>query len=109
GTRRRFVAKGHALVFTSNGQVHHHWSPAQFKFRTNLTKLSDRIFIVVETDILPIELRTALFTPDRSQMLSNEAALQLEDQVADFLDQWQQLAEINSKLVREAISSASSG
>jgi len=109
GTRRRFVAKGHALVFTSNGQVHHHWTPAEFRLRTSLNKLHERIFVVVETDDLPIEHRTALFTPDRSQLLSNEAALQLEDQVADFLDNWHKLRELNNQLVREAISSASGG
>lgn len=109
GTRRRFVAKSHALVFTSNGQVHHQWTPAEFRLRTRLNKLYDRIFVVVETDRVPIELRTALFTPDRSQLLANEAALQLEDQVADFLDNWNKLVDVNSQLVREAISSASSG
>jgi hypothetical protein len=109
GTRRRFVAKNHALVFTSNGQVHHHWDPPAFRLRTRLNKLYDRIFVIVETDSLPIELRTALFTPDRSQFLGNEAALQLEDQVADFLDNWHKLVEMNNQLVRDAISSASSG
>ncbi|MEE3853539.1 hypothetical protein VZC37_24610 [Gordonia sp. LSe1-13] len=109
GARRKFVAKNHALVFTSNGQVHHHWTPDQFKVRTDLVKLADRILVVVETDDLPIELRTALFTPDRSQMLASEAAIQLEDQVADFLDNWNGLTEINSKIVREAIAAASGG
>ena len=109
GARRRFVAKDHALVFTSNGQVHHHWTPEQFRLRTKLEKLYERILVVIETDSLPIELRTALFTPDRSQLLANEAALQLEDQVADFLDNWNQLVDINSQLVRQAISTASGG
>lgn len=109
GMRRRFVAKNHALVFTSNGQVHHHWAPAQFKLRTALNKLSERIFVTVETDRVPIELRTALFTPDRSQLLASEAAIQLEDQVADFLDHWHRLVDINSQLIREAISSTSGG
>jgi hypothetical protein len=109
GMRRRFVAKAHALVFTSNGQVHHHWTPQVFRNRTKLNKLYERIFVVVETDNLPIELRTTLFTPDRSQLLANEAALQLEDQVANFLDNWHKLVEVNNQLVREAISTASSG
>jgi hypothetical protein len=109
GTRRRFVAKDHALVFTSNGQVHHHWTPADFRLRTKFNKLYDRIFVIVETDNLPIRTRTALFTPDRSHLLSNEAALQLEDQVADFLDSWHKLIEVNNELVREAISSSGNG
>ena len=109
GTRRRFVAKDHALIFISNGQVHHHWTPAQLKQRTKLGKIHERAFVEVETDALPIELRTTLFTPDRSQLLANDAALQLEDQVADFLTNWDQLVQINNDLVREAISGASSG
>ena len=100
GTRRRFVAKDHALVFTSNGQVHHHWSPQEFRLRTRLNKLYDQILVVVETDNLPIELRTELFTPDRSQLLANEPALQAEDQVANFLDTWNKLVEVNNQLVR---------
>jgi hypothetical protein len=109
GAKKNFVARGHALVFTSNGQVHHHWTPEQFKVRTKLSKLHERILVIIETDALPIELRTALFTPDRSQMLASEAAVQLEDQVADFLNGWNALVEVNSQAVREAISSASGG
>jgi hypothetical protein len=109
GIRRRFVAKDHALIFTSNGQVHHHWTPQQLKQRTKLSKIHERVFVEVETDALPIELRTMLFTPDRSQLLANDEALQLEDQVADFLANWDALVRINSELVREAISGASSG
>jgi hypothetical protein len=109
GIRRRFVAKDHALIFTSNGQVHHHWTPAQLKQRTKLSKIHERVFVEVETDALPIELRTTLFTPDRSELLANEQALQLEDQVVDFLVNWERLVEINNDLVREAISGATSG
>lgn len=109
GIRRRFVAKDHALIFTSNGQVHHHWTPLQLKQRTKLSKIHERVFVQVETDALPIELRAMLFTPDRSQLLANDEALQLEDQVADFLGNWDALVRINNDLVREAISGASSG
>lgn len=109
GTRRRFVAHNHALLFTSNGQVHHNWTRDELKQRTKLSKIHERVFVVVETDPLPIELRTALFTPDRSQLLASEAAIQLEDQVADFLANWDQLVEINNELVREAISGSGSG
>src|SRR5439155_156097 len=87
--------KAFDMVLNSNGQVHHRWTPAEFRLRTRLNKLDDRIFVVVETDALPIELRTTLFTPDRSQLLANEAALQLEDQVADFLNTWNPLTDLN--------------
>ena len=109
GMRRRFVAKDHAVVFTSNGQVHHHWSPADFRLRTKFNKLYDRIFVIVDTNSLPIKLRSELFTADRSQLLSNEPALQLQDQVADFLASWNKLIEVNSELVRAAISASGDG
>jgi hypothetical protein len=109
GTRRRFVAHNHALIFTSNGQVHHNWTRDELKQRTKLSKIHERVFVVVETDPLPIELRTSLFTPDRSQLLASDPAIQLEDQVADFLANWDQLVEINNELVREAISGAGAG
>ena len=109
GERRNFVARDHALVFTSNGQVHHNWNPTEFRTKTKLNKLYNRVFIVVETDDLPIELRTALFTPDRSQLLASDDALRLENQVTAFLDDWDRLAEITGELVREAISNSSAG
>lgn len=108
GTRRRFVAKDHGVIFTSNGQVHHNWTPTEFKQRTKLTKVHERVFAEVETDALPIELRTRLFTPDRSQLLANDPAIQLEDQVADFLANWDRLIEVNNDLIRDAISGAGS-
>jgi hypothetical protein len=109
GTRRRFVAKDHVLIFTSNGQVHHTWSKEEFRQRTALSKIHERVFVEVETDSLPIELRTKLFTPDRSRLLANDPAIQLEDQVGDFLKTWNRLMQINSELVRDAISGASTG
>jgi hypothetical protein len=103
GERRNFVARDHAVVFTSNGQVHHHWTPQDFRYKTRLNKLYDRVFVVVETDELPIELRTALFTYDRAGLLKSEDAIRLEAQVAAFLDDWAELAEINGDLIREAV------
>jgi hypothetical protein len=103
GERRRYVAYDHAVGFTSNGQVHHHWSPQDFKLKTHLNKLYDRILVVVETDDLPIELRTSLFTADRSGLVRNDAAILLEEQVSGFIEDWNELREINAELIREAI------
>jgi hypothetical protein len=108
GERRNFTARDHALAFTSNGQVHHHWTPQEFRYKTRLNKLYDRVFTVVETDELPIEVRTALFTPDRSHLLSSDDALRLEDAVAAFLDAWSELVDINGELIRDAITRSTS-
>jgi len=75
GGRRSFVAHNHAVLFLSNGQTHHHWTPQQFKLKT---KLNDRILVVVDTDDLPIRVRTGLFTADRSELVRGDAALRLE-------------------------------
>ncbi|MEA2553869.1 MAG: hypothetical protein QOJ65_2045, partial [Fimbriimonadaceae bacterium] len=49
GERRKFVAKDHCVIFTSNGQVHKHWTPSEWRYKTKLKKLADRVLIVVET------------------------------------------------------------
>jgi len=103
GARRRFVARDHALIWISNGQVHAHWSPAEFRHRTRLPKLADRILVVVDTDALPLALRTGLFTADRTDLLRNADAVRLEEELIAFLDDWEELWEANTDLIRDAI------
>ncbi len=103
GERRNFVAHGHALLITSNGQVHSHWTPQDFKLHTKLNKLYDRVLVVVESDALPIEIRTELFTADRAQLVRSAVAMRLEKEVAAFLDEWPALRDANNALIREAI------
>lgn len=109
GARRTYAAKGHVLVITSNGQVHSHWDQDQFKRRTKLSKLHERIFVVVESDALPVELRTELFTADRTQLVQSAAAIRLEKEIAAFLDDWPALRDANNALIKEAITGDSSG
>jgi len=103
GERRNYVANGHGLLITSNGQVHSHWTPQAFKFNTKLNKLYDRVLVIVESDAIPIEMRTELFTADRAQLVSSAVALRLEKEIAAFLDEWPTLNDANRALVREAI------
>ena len=103
GQRRNFVAHGHALLITSNGQVHAHWTPQDFKLRTKLNKLYDRVLVEVQSDALPIEIRTELFTADRAQLVRSNAAMRLEKESAAFLNDWPELYEANKALIREAI------
>lgn len=108
GQKKNFVADGHAVLFTSNGQVHHHWTPVDFRERTKLRQLSEHVLVVVETDPLPIADRTDFFTADRSGMRASEETLRLESELAGFLDGWDELRELNAELIRESIMSASS-
>lgn len=103
GQKKNFVADGHAVMFTSNGQTHHHWSPAEFRERTRLRQLSEHLLVVVDTDPLPIQLRTDFFTADRSGVRASEEALRLESELAGFLDGWDELTELNAEMIRNAL------
>ncbi len=103
GNRRNFVAHDHVVAFTSNGQIQHHWTRPDFRARTRLNKLADRILVVVETDALPIELRTSFFTPDRTSLVRTDVAVRLEETIAAALNDWDSLQEENSKLIRDAL------
>jgi hypothetical protein len=106
GGRNSLIAAQHVVVFTSGGQVHKHWDASEFRERTRLSKLDSRIFAAVDTDALPINVRTSLFTPDRSDLIPTDDAIRLEDAVAAHLQDSDELAEINAKLLREDIERA---
>lgn len=103
GQKANFVAAGHTLMFTSNGQVHQHWSPAEFRDRTGLMRLADTVLITVETDPLPIEVRTDFFTADRSGTRASDEARRLEDAVAEFIRDWDELRKINGELIEQSL------
>lgn len=110
GAKRTVVAHDHAVLFTSNGQVHKHWSPQELRARTELRHLYDRVLIVVELDELPIKLRTNLFPPDRSDFMANEHARKLEASLIDWLnDPDGELVELDRELLRQALTSDSNG
>jgi hypothetical protein len=109
GERKNSVASGHAVLLTSNGQVHKHWTPQEFKLRTGLTHLTDRLLVEVQTDALPIEVRTSLFTADRSDTVRTEDAIKLEETVAATLQEWDELVTLNNDLIREAITGRDEG
>lgn len=103
GARRRFVAREHAVALNSNGQIHAHWTPSDFRNRTRLRKLAERILIVLDTDPLPLGLRTSLFTADRTELLRNPDAVRLEAELTGFIDDWDELNEANNDMIRQAI------
>jgi hypothetical protein len=109
GSKNNFVAHGHSLMFTSNGQAHHHWTPLDFRDRTKLNKLADHILVVVETDPLPIAVRTDFFTADRAGVRASEETLRLESSVAEFLRGWPELKELNDALLLESLRSSRNG
>ncbi|GCB49029.1 hypothetical protein [Streptomyces sp. NL15-2K] len=100
GGRDKFVASEHAVLFTSNGQVHHHRSPRDVRDQTGLNRLYDRLLVVVETDELPIHLRTSLFTADRSELVRGDVALRLEEAVRALIRDSAVLRDANNALIR---------
>lgn len=108
GSINNFVAAGHTLLFTSNGQVHHHWNATQFRQKSGFNKIYNRVLVVVETDELPIHLRTSLFTSDRNDLVRTDDAIRLEEAVVATLKGWDELIEQNSALVREGLRASGS-
>lgn len=107
GKRATFVAHDHCVLFTSNGQVQAHWTPAEFKSRTRLKKLDGRVLVEVDLDTLPVDARTSLFTADRAGTVKSDMARRLDEQVAAFLNGWESLKDENDAILQEQLKSAS--
>ena len=104
GQRAKFATAGHVLMITSNGQVHRNWTKQEFEHKaTRVKKPADRILVVVEVDALPIQMRSQLFTADRSQFVQSPEAGRLEQGIASFIADWSELVAANNDLIREQI------
>jgi hypothetical protein len=105
GSMRNFIARGHSVLLLANGQAHKHWDQQELRLRADkLTKLNDRILVIVELDEIPVDQRTSqLFTPDRVDLVDSPDARRLLDAIAAMLNSWGKLRELNSELVRQAL------
>ena len=105
GSMRNFIAQGHAVLLVANGQAHKHWDQQELRYRADkLTKLYDRILVVVDLDQIPVDQRTSqLFTPDRVDLVPSPDAIRLLDTIAAMLNSWAGLRELNNELVRKAL------
>ena len=109
GGMRTFVWDKQAVHFTNNGYAHRHWSQQDLRVKVpKLSQIYDRLHVVVETDSLPITVRTKLFTPDRSTMRDTPTAERLEDALATYLQTNDALLALNGELIRERLSSSKS-
>ena len=105
GDKKNFVAHGHSLMFTSNGQTHHHWTPLEFRDRTKLNRIADHEVVKSR----PTRFRRGqdrLLHRDRSGVGASEETLRIESSVPDFLTGWDELREINDTLILESIRSS---
>lgn len=111
GGMRNFVAQDHAVMLVANGQTHKHWTPRELKHRADrLPKLYDRLLVVAYLDEIPVEDRTGrLFTPDRVDLVKNDDANRLQDQIGALLNSYEPLRELNNELVRKALENRSEG
>lgn len=109
GGMRTFVWDKQAVHFTNNGYAHRHWTQQELRVMApKLNQVWDRLHVIVETDPLPISERTKLYTPDRSAMRDTPIAEDLEKALATFLQNNEELQELNGALIRERLSSGKS-
>jgi hypothetical protein len=109
GGKRNFINPEHALMFVSNGQVHHHWKPIELRQKTELRHIADRLVLVVDLDDLPIRARTHLFPPERQGFVDLPDTRRLEAQVSEFLDDWDEMVEFDRDVLRRAIAGERNG
>jgi len=108
--RRQYVAHGHAVIFTSNGQTHHSWDTTRLHTLVpGLRRVAQRLFVEVDCDSLDIRRRTRLFSTDRVQLRHTPEGKALEDQVAATLRDDHDLEDAERDLQSAALKSADSG
>jgi hypothetical protein len=108
GGKRNFVNSEHALMFVSNGQVHHHWKPSDLR-TTELRHIADRLLVVIDLDDLPIRTRTHLFPPERQGFVDRPDTRRLAQQVIEFLNDWDELVDFDRQVLRKAIAGDRTG
>lgn len=105
GGMRTFVWDLQAVLFTSNGQAHKHWSQQELRSQApKLSQLWNRLHVVVDVDPLPITERVQLFTPDRSTFRDTDVAEILQRKLANYLETNKDLDELNGKIIRQKLS-----
>lgn len=110
GGMRTFVWDKQAVHFTNNGYAHKHWSQQELRVKVpKLKQVWDRLHVLVETDALPIDERTALFSPDRSAMRDTPTAHRLEKLIGNYLQNNDTLRDIDRALIKKKLEEAQSG
>ncbi len=108
--RRQYVAHGHAVIFTSNGQTHHSWDTTRLHTLVpGLRRVAQQLLVEVDCDSLDIRKRTRLFSTDRVQLRHTAEGKALEDQVAATLRDDHDLEDAERDLQSAALKSADSG
>ena len=103
GGRSSFIAKGTVVAFTNNGQTHSSWNEAVFASKTSLMKVGTRIFGQVESDALPLPVRSGLFNTDRTRFRSSRERQAVEAAVADWFSHEPEIVSANRDLIRDAV------
>jgi hypothetical protein len=109
GAMRHFVAPGHAVMFTANGQAHMTMDTHELRrhVERRLAKVQSTMLVVVELDPIPVDVRTQeLFTADRSAGQKSQARLRLDEQLGKMLIDQERLLEINGIRTREQVERA---
>ena len=81
----------------------------EFRHRTELKHIHDRVLVVVELDELPIADRTRLVSPERQDFVDTDDARRLERTVVEFLNDWDELRDFDRDVLRRAITGERNG
>lgn len=103
GARASFIARGNVVAFTNNGQTHSAWDEATFASKTRLMKVGARVFGQVESDALPLPVRSGLFNTDRTDFRKSRERQAVEAAVADWFANEPEIVSSNKDLIREAV------
>jgi hypothetical protein len=108
--RRRRLAKGYAVLFTTGGQVHRYWDTSRFKLLVDgRQRVARRVVVEIDTDSIDPKKRVRIFSSFRDVFLKSPEAAALERAVAEWLAADPDLEEAESRFTREALRSAGRG
>ncbi len=105
--RRLSAAKGHAVIFTTNGQVHHTWDQARLRVLVpTLRRVSGRLLCEVDCDGVELKRRVKVFDTFRTQVRKGPEGRAVEGAIARVLADDPDLAEHETRFIRESLQSS---
>ena len=107
---RQRAAKGHTVLFTAGGHVHHAWDRQRFTTLVERRRrVAERIIVEVDTEAIPQKQRVLIFSSFRDAMLKKKESLALEQAIADWLGEEPDLDEAETRFTRQALRSTGEG
>jgi hypothetical protein len=107
---RQRVAKGHTVLFTAGGHVHHAWDRRRFTTLVERRRrVAECIIVEIDTKAIPQKQRVLIFSSFRDAMLKRKENLALEQAIADWLGKEPDLDEAETRFTSQALRSTGEG